>query len=126
MFRSNYKSGYWTQPLGYDGHLNTNNKNTAWKHECRSGTVRTKRIRDLETNEFLSINDVKKLMGFPLDYELYGGVSLQQKQLGNAVCPPIAKEFGECLFSYSDEQATSLKDHCDKRSVENMPEKKCI
>ena len=97
LFRMNYKKGYWTQPLGYDGHLNTNNNNSAWKHECKSGTVRTKRIRDLKTNDFLTMSEVKTLMGFPIDYKLCGGISLQQKQLGNAVCPPIAKEFGECL-----------------------------
>jgi len=97
IFRMNYKSGYWTQPLGYDGHLNTNNTNAAWKHECKSGTVRTKRIRDLNTNEFLSMDEVKHLMGFPIEYKLCGGVSIQQKQLGNAVCPPIAKEFGDWL-----------------------------
>ena len=97
MFRMSYKAGYWTQSLGYDGHLNTNNNKTAWKHECKSGTVRTKRIRDLKTNKFLSMEEVKKLMGFPTNYKLHGGISLQQKQLGNAVCPPIAKEFGEYL-----------------------------
>ena len=99
MFRMNYKPGYWTHPLGYDGHLAEANGKAALAHRCRSGTVRTKRIRDLETNEFLSIDEVKKLMGFPIDYKLCGGVSLQQKQLGNAVCPPVAKEFGEYLLN---------------------------
>jgi len=97
FFRMNYKAGYWTQPLGYDGHLAEAKGKAAWAHRCRSGTVRTKRIRDLNTNEFLSIDNVKKLMGFPLDYHLYGGVSIQQKQLGNAVCPPIARTIAEAI-----------------------------
>ena len=95
LFRMNYKVGYWTQPLGYDGHLADAKGKSIWKHECRSGTVRTKRIRDLDTNEFLPIDEVKTLMGFSLDYHLCGGVSIQQKQLGNAVCPPIAKTIAE-------------------------------
>jgi site-specific DNA-cytosine methylase len=36
-------------------------------------------------------------MGFPIDYFLYGGVTSQQKQLGNAVCPPVAKVIAEGL-----------------------------
>lgn len=95
LFRMNYKAGYWTQPLGYDGHLADAKGKAAWAHRCRSGTVRTKRIRDLDTNKFLSIDEVKTLMGFPLEYKLCGGVSIQQKQLGNAVCPPIAKTIAE-------------------------------
>ena len=102
MFRMNYKSGYWTQPLGYDGHLAENISKAGFAHECKSGTVRTKRIRDLDTNKFLSIEDVKILMGFQMEYKLCGGVSLQQKQLGNAVCPPVAKTIAECMMMEID------------------------
>ena len=99
MFRMNYKAGYWTQPLGYDGHLAEAKGKAAFAHRCKSGTVRTKRIRDLDTNEFLSIDEVKKLMGFPGEYQLCGSVSLQQKQLGNAVCPPVARSIAEGILN---------------------------
>ena len=98
FFRMGYTRGAWTSPYGYDGHLSNANGKAAWAHRCRSGTVRTKRIRNLETNEFLPIDEVKGLMGFPIDYFLSGGVSIQQKQLGNAVCPPVAKEIAEAIM----------------------------
>lgn len=98
FFRMSYVKGKWTSPYGYDGHRADNVCKDGWKHSCRSGTVRTKTIRNLETNEFLSMNKVKELMGFPIDYFLYGGVSIQQKQLGNAVCPPVAKEIAEAIM----------------------------
>lgn len=43
----------------------------------------------------LSIEQYKMLMGFPIDYELYGGRGKQIKQLGNAVCPPVSKAIAE-------------------------------
>lgn len=98
FFRMKYQKGKWTSPYGYDGHLKNNIR--GWKHETRSGTVRTKRIRNLETNEFLTISDVKELMGFPNDYFLEGRPTKQQKQLGNAVCPPIAKEIANAILSF--------------------------
>ena len=98
MFRNGIKKGYLTQELGYSGSKAENIGIAAIKHRTKSGTVTTKRIRNLDTNEYLDMGDVKHLMGFPENYKLYGGISLQQKQLGNAVCPPIAREFGECLL----------------------------
>ncbi len=83
----------------YDGGTveNFEKSKSGFKHKVCSGTVCTKRIRDVATNEYLSMEKVKQLMGFPLDYKLVGGVSLQQKQLGNAVCPPIARIIAEAL-----------------------------
>lgn len=34
-------------------------------------------------------------MGFPVEYELSGSITSQRKQLGNAVCPPVAKVIAE-------------------------------
>lgn len=99
FFRTSYVKGKWTLPYGYDGHLANANGKSTWKHRCQSGTVRTKRIRNLKTNKFILIDEVKELMGFPKEYVLYGGVSSQQKQLGNAVCPPIAKAIAEGLIN---------------------------
>jgi site-specific DNA-cytosine methylase len=92
FFRMKYEKGKDTKLYGYDGHRASNEGEYGWKHHCKSGTVRTKRIRDIETDKFLSINKVKELMGFPKSYKLYGNITSQQKQLGNAVCPPVAKE----------------------------------
>jgi len=36
--------------------------------------------------------------GFPRGYQLVGGVTAQQKQLGNAVCPPVAKVIAEAIL----------------------------
>jgi len=99
FFRLNYLEGKWTPSYGYDGHRAEAKGKAARAHRCRSGTVRTKRIRDLETNEFLSLNKVKELMGFPEDYYLHGGINSQQKQLGNAVCPPVARMIAEGLIN---------------------------
>lgn len=92
--------GKLTKEYCYSGALKENKNPGAINHVCKSGTVTTKRIRDMETNEYINMEEVKKLMGFPIDYKLYGGVSIQQKQLGNAVCPPIARDFGEYLNNH--------------------------
>ncbi len=99
FIRMNILPGIETLKYIYDGSLNetVGRSKSGWKHTTCSGTVCTKRPRDATTNELLSIDRVKELMGFPLDYKLVGGVTLQQKQLGNAVCPPIAKVIAEAL-----------------------------
>ncbi len=45
----------------------------------------------------MTIDEVKIIMGFPKDYKLCGSKSSQYKQLGNAVCPPVAKEIAKRL-----------------------------
>lgn len=97
FFRQTYQKGVITPVYGYTGARAENKGVMALGHHGRSHTVTTCRIRNLETNEYLSINKVKELMGFPIDYFLYGGVTSQQKQLGNAVCPPVAKAIAEGL-----------------------------
>lgn len=94
FFRSGSTRGGWTPNYGYDGSISGKGE----EHVCKSGTVRTKRIRDLETNELIDIPRVRELMGFPADYFVSGGVTDQQKQLGNAVCPPIARELAEAII----------------------------
>lgn len=39
----------------------------------------------------------KWIMGFPDDYIVLGSKREQEKQIGNAVCPPVAKAIGETL-----------------------------
>lgn len=97
FFRRVYLKGKWTPPYNYSGTLADNSSDAAHNHSCQSGTVRTKQIRNLETNEFLSLNEVKKLMGFPISYEFVGNPTSQRKQLGNAVCPPVARGLAEGL-----------------------------
>ena len=99
FIRMGVLEGIKTPPYLYDGGTieNLAKSKSGFKHMVCSGTVCTKRIRDVATNEYLTMEKVKELMGFPLDYQLVGGVSLQQKQLGNAVCPPVAKVIAEAL-----------------------------
>ncbi|MCD6163144.1 MAG: DNA cytosine methyltransferase [candidate division Zixibacteria bacterium] len=99
FFIMGHLEGKWTPPYGYDGHLASNKGKAGWAHKCRSGTVRTKPIRNLETNEFLMMDEVKELMGFPIDYEFFGTVTSQRKQIGNAVCPPVARAIAEGLIN---------------------------
>jgi site-specific DNA-cytosine methylase len=51
------------------------------------------------TNEFLSIDKVKELMGFSKSYSISGKVTSQQKQLGNAVCPPVSKVIANAIIN---------------------------
>lgn len=99
FIRRNVLPGIQTEKYIYDGSLieTVGRSKSGWKHTTCSGTVCTKRIRDAITNEYLSIERVKELMGFPKDYILSGGISKQQKQLGNAVCPPVAKVIAEAI-----------------------------
>ena len=99
MFRMNYLPGKWTRLYQYSGARADNKSKSSIKHITRSGTVLTKRIRDLDSGEYLSIPDVKILMGFPGEYEFKGSLNNQQKQLGNAVCPPISKEIAEAILN---------------------------
>lgn len=91
--------GIETRKIIYDGSLSetVGKSKSGWKHTTCSGTVCTKRPRYADTNKILSIEEVKELMGFSPDYHLVGGVTLQQKQLGNAVCPPVAKVIAEAI-----------------------------
>lgn len=41
----------------------------------------------------LMISEIAQLQGFPKDYEFYGSLSSQRKQIGNAVPPPVIKAF---------------------------------
>lgn len=50
-------------------------------------------------DRLLTIDEYKMLMGFPLNYELFGGKMKQIKQLGNAVCPPVSKAIAEGILS---------------------------
>jgi len=45
------------------------------------------------------MDEVKELMGFPIDYEFFGTVTSQRKQIGNAVCPPVARAIAEGLIN---------------------------
>jgi DNA (cytosine-5)-methyltransferase 1 len=47
--------------------------------------------------EHLSITDHLILMGFPSDWVVCGGKTSSMLQIGNAVCPPVAKAIGETL-----------------------------
>ena len=101
FLQTNHKEGIETPVYNYSGSRAESISRSALAHRCRSGTVRTKPIRNLETNQFLSMNEVKELMGFPIDYEFCGNLTSQRKQLGNAVCPPVAKVIAEGLISES-------------------------
>lgn len=99
FIRMNILPGIETPKIIYDGSLfeTLGRSKSGWKHTTCSGTICTKRPRYADTNKFLTIDEVKNFMGFPSDYLLTGGVTAQQKQLGNAVCPPVAKVIAEAL-----------------------------
>ena len=44
-----------------------------------------------------SLTELKRIMGFPDDYIITGSRNSQGRQLGNAVCPPVAKAIAEAL-----------------------------
>ncbi len=47
----------------------------------------------------LSLLELKRIMGFPDNYQFYGTRVDQIKQNGNAVCPPMAKALGEAILN---------------------------
>ena len=98
FFRMNYLPGKWTELYQYSGARADNKSKAAIRHTVRSGTVRTKRIRNIQTGKYLLIDDVKVLMGFPANYYFSGLITNQQKQIGNAVCPPVAKAIAEGIM----------------------------
>ncbi len=99
FIRMNTLPGLKTPKIIYDGSLSetVGRSKSGWKHSTCSGTICTKRPRYADSNEFLTIDEIKNFMGFPSNYQLAGGVTAQQKQLGNAVCPPVAKVIAEAL-----------------------------
>jgi DNA (cytosine-5)-methyltransferase 1 len=48
--------------------------------------------------EHLSLQDHLVLMGFPKSWKLTGGKTASMLQIGNAVCPPVAKYIGGCIL----------------------------
>lgn len=89
----------YTPNYRYDGSSKPISSKTQQRHSGYARTVTTHRISDIEKGEFISIEKVKELMGFPLEYKLFGGISSQQKQLGNAVCPPVAKAIAKAIIN---------------------------
>jgi len=55
-------------------------------------------VPDGEGHRRLSIPEVKRLMGFPDSFVLTGNTPDKYKQLGNAVCPPVAKAIAESIL----------------------------
>ena len=47
-----------------------------------------------------SLVELKRIMGFSDDYIITGSKNQQGRQLGNAVCPPVAKAIAESLKSH--------------------------
>lgn len=46
----------------------------------------------------LTIPELKRIQGFPDDYELQGSESAQKKQIGNAVTPKVPQRWSECVY----------------------------
>ncbi len=103
--------GEWTPIYQYSGTRKQSGSKASLSHTYRSGTVCAhNRVCNTETGEFLTMDEIKILMGFSLDYQLVGGVSAQQKQLGNAVCPPVAKAIAEAIRDNKVEFKKSMFD----------------
>lgn len=48
-------------------------------------------------NRILRIQEIKRLQGFPDDWQLNGTTEQQWRQIGNAVPPPLARALGEAI-----------------------------
>ncbi len=46
-----------------------------------------------------TLTELKRIMGFPDGYQFHGNKSQKIMQLGNAVCPPMAKALGEAILN---------------------------
>ena len=47
-----------------------------------------------------TIAELKRISGFPDDFELTGTYRQQYERLGRAVCPPVTKAIGETIERY--------------------------
>jgi len=55
----------------------------------------------IEQNEetcLLDVNDLSRLMGFSDEFVFTGSDSDRRRQIGNAVCPPVAKAIAEAIL----------------------------
>jgi site-specific DNA-cytosine methylase len=57
---------------------------------------------DLDSYRFrkLSVEELSRIMGFPKDYVFVGTKFDRISQIGNAVCPPVAKAIGESILRH--------------------------
>lgn len=101
-FRPSFTHGELTPLYRYDGSSVDNPGLYAKRHIGRARTVRGQRIRDMESGEYLPPREVMNLQGFPENYLLSGEVGQQQKQIGNAVAPPVARHFAECILTMEE------------------------
>ena len=65
---------------------------------CNTLTTQLERViicRKEQPSRRITINEVKAIMGFPQHYHIKGSRSAKYQQLGNAVCPPVAKAIAE-------------------------------
>ena len=57
----------------------------------------------------LSARDMATLMGFPRDFHFFGPLAAQYKQIGNAVCPPVARAIAERIKADADQSISEVK-----------------
>jgi DNA (cytosine-5)-methyltransferase 1 len=55
-------------------------------------------VQEGETKRKFTIQELKRLGGFPDDYILTGSYSKQWEIIGNSVCPPQLKAVADCLY----------------------------
>ena len=55
-------------------------------------------IQEGETKRKFTIQELKRLGGFPDDYQISGSYSKQWEIIGNSVCPPQMRAVADCLY----------------------------
>jgi len=56
-------------------------------------------------SRILRIEEIKRLQTFPDDFMLEGTIERQWRQIGNAVPPLVAEQFGRILFDCINESS---------------------
>ena len=92
------------------GGLTSYYRRLSWNRPCptllTSPTQRATPLCHPAVTRPLSVNEYRRIQGFPDDWRLAGSVARQYKQLGNAVPVNMAQAIGEAVAAHSKEKVT--------------------
>lgn len=93
------------------GGLTSYYRRLSWDRPCptllTSPTQRATPLCHPRDTRPLSVDEYRRIQGFPAGWQLAGGVAQQYKQLGNAVPVNLAQAIGEAVVAHSEEKATA-------------------
>lgn len=101
------KAFYWLTQLGPGGKVSDIHPNKSYFSYCRLSNEKpspticqtsTTHYMHPDEERYISINECKRIMGFPDDYQIVGHYNTRWERLGRAVAPPMYYYVGKHIY----------------------------